>query len=72
MSQELEHEKQGGFKFFRYVKESIAEFKKVVWPKRPDAVRMTIFVLVFVAIFALFIYGVDSVISLLFNLILVK
>lgn len=72
MSQELEHEKQGGFKLFRYIKESTVEFKKVVWPKRPDAVRMTGFVLVFVAIFSLFIYGVDSVISLLFNFILVK
>lgn len=72
MSQELEHEKQGGFKFFRYVKESIGEFKKVVWPKRSDAIHMTAFVLIFVAVFALFIYGVDSLISLLFNLILVK
>ncbi len=72
MSQELEHEKQGGFKFFRYVKESTAEFKKVVWPKRPDAVRMTGFVIVFVAIFSVFIFGVDSVISKLFELILVK
>ncbi|ULJ62608.1 preprotein translocase subunit SecE [Wielerella bovis] len=72
MSQEIEQEKQNGFKFFRYVKESITEVKKVVWPKRPDAVRMTGFVLFFVAIFALFIYGVDSVISLLFNFILVR
>lgn len=72
MSQEIEQEKQGGFKFFRYVKESTAEFKKVVWPKRPDAVRMTGFVLAFVAVFGVFIYGVDSVISLLFNFILVK
>lgn len=72
MSQELEREEQGGFKFFRYVKESITEFKKVVWPKRPDAIRMTGFVIVFVAIFAAYIFGVDSIIAKLFELILVK
>ena len=50
----------------------LAEFKKVVWPKRSDAVRMTGFVLVFVTVFAIFIYGVDSIMSLLINLILLK
>lgn len=55
-----------------YIGESYTEFKKVVWPKRTDAVRMTIFVVIFSALFAVFIYGVDSIISLLFNIILVK
>lgn len=68
----MELEKQNGFRLLRYIKDSTAEFKKVVWLKRPEAIRMTIFVIIFVAIFAIFIYGVDSVISLLFNLILVK
>ena len=72
MNQETSPEKQGGLRLFRYFKESIAEFKKVVWPKRSDAVRMTGFVLVFVIIFAIFIYGVDSILSLLINLILLK
>lgn len=61
-----------GRNFIRYVRASTAEIKKVVWPKRPDAVRMTGFVLVFVAVFAAFIYGVDSLIGLLFNLVWVK
>lgn len=72
MNQELHLEKETGFRLFRYFKESATEFRKVVWPKRADAIQMTGFVIVFVAIFAVFIYGVDSVISLLFNLILVK
>lgn len=55
-----------------YVKESTQEFKKVVWPKRPDAVRMTFFVVLFVAVFAVFIYGVDSLINLLFNAVVAK
>ena len=59
-------------RFFAYVKDSIKEFKKVVWPKRPDAIRMTMFVVVFVAIAAVFIYAVDMIISYLFNAILVK
>lgn len=50
----------------------LLNLKKVVWPKRPEAVRMTMFVMVFVAVFGTFIYGVDSLISLLFNFILVK
>lgn len=59
-------------RFFVYLKDSIAEFKKVVWPKRADAVKMTMFVIAFVAVFALFIYGVDAVIAYLFNAILVR
>lgn len=67
-------EKKGSVltRFPRYIKDSITEFKKVVWPKRPDAVKMTMFVIVFVAIFAVFIYGVDTAISYLFNAVLVK
>lgn len=61
-----------GRNLIRYVKESTTEIKKVVWPKRPDTMRMTFFVLVFVAVSALFIYGVDSLITLLFNTLLVK
>ena len=72
MNQETSPEKQGSLRLFRYFKESIAEFKKVVWPKRSDAMRMTGFVLVFVTVFAIFIYGVDSIMSLLINLILLK
>lgn len=68
----MNQEKQKGFRLFRYFRESIGELKKVVWPKRPDTIRMTGFVVIFVVIFAAFIYGVDSIISLLFNLILVK
>lgn len=49
-----------------YIRESIAEFKKVVWPPKKDAIRVTIFVIIFVAVLSLFIYVVDSLISWLF------
>lgn len=55
-----------------YFKDSWGELKKVVWPKRPDAVRMTFFVIVFVAVFAVFSYAVDTVIAWLLNIVLVK
>ena len=55
-----------------YFKNSWSEFKKVVWPTRDDAVKMTIFVVIFVAILAVFIYAADSAISWLFFDVLLK
>lgn len=57
---------------FSYFRNSWAEFKKVVWPDRNDAVKMTLFVVVFVAILAAFIYVVDSAVSWLFFDLLLK
>lgn len=57
---------------FSYFRSSWVELKKVVWPKRDDAVRMTIFVIIFVAVLAAFIYAVDSAISWLFFDVLLK
>ena len=45
---------------------------KSVWPTRDDAVKMTIFVVIFVAILAVFIYAADSAISWLFFDVLLK
>lgn len=51
---------------FAYFKSSWAEFKKVVWPSRDEAVKMTVFVIIFVAVLAAFIYAADTIISWLF------
>lgn len=59
-------------RFLNYLKDSVIEIKKVVWPKRSDAIKMTVFVMFFVMVFALFIYGIDMVIAYLFNILLVK
>ncbi|MFV2030354.1 preprotein translocase subunit SecE [Neisseria sp. S1] len=61
-----------GRSFIRYVHDSVSEFKKVVWPARNDAVRMTMFVIAFVAVLSVFIYLVDALISWLFFDILLK
>ena len=42
---------------FAYFKSSWTEFKKVVWPSRDEAVKMTVFVIIFVAVLAAFIYA---------------
>lgn len=62
-------ERTGLFSYFRL---SWVEFKKVVWPERNDAVRMTLFVIVFVAILSAFIYAADTLISWLFFDVLLK
>lgn len=59
------------YRLVRYIRESITELKKVVWPEKSYTIRMTGFVLVFVAILATFIYGVDTMISwVLFDLLM--
>lgn len=61
-----------GKRLVLYIKASIVEFKKVVWPVRKDSLRMTLFVVIFVAILSLFIYAADSLISWLFFDLLLK
>lgn len=63
----------GNFRrFVNYVRESVKEVKKVVWPERSYTLRMTMFVVIFVAVLAVFIYGVDTLISWLFFDVLMK
>ena len=58
-------------RFVRYIKDSVVELKKVVWPEKPYTIKMTGFVLMFVGMLTVFIYIVDSVISrLLFDLLM--
>ncbi|WP_274572538.1 preprotein translocase subunit SecE [Neisseria leonii] len=59
-------------RFGRYVRESVKEVKKVVWPERSYTLRMTMFVVAFVTVLAVFIYGVDTLISWLFFDVLMK
>lgn len=56
-----------------YFKNSVAELKKVVWPDKAYATKMTIFVLIFVTILTIFIYLADFLISwVLFDLLMKK
>jgi len=50
------------FQFFNEVK---VELTKVIWPKFDEWVGSTVIVLVLVAAFALYLYFIDSVLSVL-------
>ncbi len=50
----------GAQKFMREVQ---VEAKKVVWPERKETTQATLMVFVMVILIALFLYGVDSLLS---------
>ena len=57
-------------KLTNFVKEVRTEFTKVSWPTRDDLVRSTGVVLVFSAIFAVFIGMFDLIISFIWGILL--
>lgn len=57
-----------GRNLVRYVKGSITEVKKVVWPTKNETWRNTLFVLVFTALMTFFLWVVDSILAWLFLL----
>lgn len=60
-----------GKEFIAYVKSSIGEMKKVVWPTRKEATQVTLYVFAFVAVMALFMLLTDKTIEwVLYDLIL--
>ena len=61
-----------GRRLIRYFGDSWREFKKVVWLPKNDAFSMSVKVVIFVLVLAAFIYGVDTLISLIFNALLVR
>lgn len=60
-----------GRSFVSFAKESVRETKKVVWPARNDAIRVTGIVFGFVLLMAVFLWGSDKVLEfVLYNIIL--
>lgn len=55
-----------GRNLLAFVRDATQELRKVVWPERPTTLRMTIMVLLFVAVLAIFIWLADSLISWIF------
>ena len=49
-----------GKRFYAYARESIEEAKKVVWPSRKETMQSTGVVVAFVIVMALFLWGVDT------------
>ncbi|MEA5097046.1 MAG: preprotein translocase subunit SecE [Burkholderiaceae bacterium] len=57
--------------FIEFSKESARETRKVVWPERKTAIRITGVVFAFVLVMAAFLWGADKVLEfLLYNVIL--
>lgn len=54
----------------KYFKDAKSEFKKVVWPTPKQTTNNTIVVIITCALAALFIFGIDSLFTLLNRLIL--
>lgn len=63
---------QFGRNFLFYLRDSYAEFKKVVWLSRGESAKITVRVVVFVTVLSAFIYCVDSLISVVFNMVLLR
>lgn len=60
-----------GREFIGFANESIRETKKVVWPKRKQAMQMTAIVFGFVLVMAIFLWGTDKILEfLLYDIIL--
>ncbi|XVW78222.1 preprotein translocase subunit SecE [Candidatus Profftella armatura] len=57
--------------FIKFIKESLCEVKKIVWPKPKETIQMTITVFSFVLFMAFFLRSVDKFLEFfLYNLIL--
>lgn len=58
-----------GKKFTQFFKDLKSEIKKVVWPTKKQVKNNTIVVLIFMAVAAVFIWGIDFILSALMKLI---
>jgi preprotein translocase subunit SecE len=54
----------------RYYRETLGELKKVVWPTREEAIRLTWIVLVVITIMALILGSADYLFSQLFRFLI--
>lgn len=60
-----------GRSFIAYVRESVRETKKVVWPTRNESLQMTLYVFGFVFVMALFLWLTDKTLEwVLYDLVL--
>jgi preprotein translocase subunit SecE len=54
----------------RFFQETIGELRKVSWPSRQEAIRLTEIVLIVIFIMAIFLGGLDWIYAKIFGLIL--
>lgn len=60
-----------GKELIAFGQDSVKELRKVVWPSRPEATQMTLYVFIFVVVMALFLWLTDKALEwALYSLIL--
>lgn len=59
-------------RFVTYVQQSWMELRKVVWPSRPTAIRLTIIVIIFAISMAAFIGVIDYIFGQILKQIILK
>jgi preprotein translocase subunit SecE len=68
----LTQEVQPENRFVTFYRETVAELRKVVWPTRDQAQNLTVVVLIVVVAMALFLGGIDALLTQLLRFILVR
>ncbi len=59
-------------RIIRFFKEAVAELRKVVWPTKKQAIRLTLIVIGVVIVTALFLGGFDLIFSRIIRFIILK
>jgi preprotein translocase subunit SecE len=70
--QEMNFFQRFWFKIQRYFQETISELRKVSWPTRKEAIRLTEIVIIVIFVMAIFLGGLDYLYSKIFGLILAR
>jgi preprotein translocase subunit SecE len=68
----LTQEVQPENRFVTFYRETVAELRKVVWPTRDQAQNLTIIVLIVVTVMALFLGGIDALLTQILKFLLVR
>ena len=64
-------EARGIGRIYRFFSSVIAELKKVAWPSREEAIRLTAIVLVVTGVISLILWGFDEAFTELVDIILI-
>ena len=59
-----------GYKIQKFFQETIGELRKVSWPSRQEAIRLTQIVLIVIGIMSMILGGLDWIFARLFGIIL--
>jgi preprotein translocase subunit SecE len=68
--QEMNFFQRFWFKVQRFFQETIGELRKVSWPTRQEAIRLTQIVIIVIFIMAIFLGGLDLIYARIFSVIL--